>query len=511
VAQPRLGLGRALWLLLSLFFLRVIGQLFVTLGVGRGVLPPMEEWYSGLLPYRFLLPAQILILVVLGRVALDYTRGTGLAARPNRRLGSALLAFGSVYLGVMLLRYAIRMTLYPAERWTGGSVPIFLHWVLAAFLLLVGRDQWRRGIPFVRRRTWKSSLARWAGVLVVGVGVLFWVFLQLAPTLLATAVHARRSEYAVRVDRGVTMTTPDGVKLVAHVYRPMRLPRPPTILIRMALPSAPRPRFFADTIGRMWAERGYRTILQVTRGTPPSEGKFYPLSHERADGLATLAWLARDPQFDGRLGMWGGSSFGHTQWVLADQLDPGPRALFIWMAASDFRSMFHHAGAFSLESALFWAIRSRGEKDDPPDAATIDRGASGFPLVEADDRAVGDISFFNDWVLHREPHGYWQDIGEENRPRVLKAPVFLMAGWFDTFLPGQLRDFQRIRREAAPEVASESRLVIGPWSHAESETLADGFEPRNFRLESLAPTLDWFDRHLRRDRPSVNTPPLAIS
>ena len=46
---------------------------------------------------------------------------------------------------------------------------------------------------------------------------------------------------------------------------------------------------------------------------------FYPLRHERRDGLETLQRLARQPWFDGRLGMWGGSAFGHTQWVLADQ------------------------------------------------------------------------------------------------------------------------------------------------------------------------------------------------
>ena len=34
-------------------------------------------------------------------------------------------------------------------------------------------------------------------------------------------------------------------------------------------------------------------------------------------------------------------------------------------------------------------------------------------------------------------------------PAALRAPVLLMAGWFDPFLPGQLADFLRIRREAA--------------------------------------------------------------
>jgi hypothetical protein len=39
----------------------------------------------------------------------------------------------------MVIRYVIRMSLYPDQRWTGGSIPIFFHWVLASFILLVGR------------------------------------------------------------------------------------------------------------------------------------------------------------------------------------------------------------------------------------------------------------------------------------------------------------------------------------------------------------------------------------
>ncbi len=132
-----------LWLLLGLFCLRVGGQLLVAL-VPVSFLPPMEEWYSGLLPYGPLLVAQILIILLYGKVCLDFTRGRGYFVIPQRRLGIGLLVFGSLYLAAMILRYVIRMSLYPDERWTGGSIPIFFHWILASFLLLVGQYHWSR-------------------------------------------------------------------------------------------------------------------------------------------------------------------------------------------------------------------------------------------------------------------------------------------------------------------------------------------------------------------------------
>ena len=125
------------------------------------------------------------------------------------------------------------------------------------------------------------------------------------------------------------------------------------------------------------------------------------------------------------------------------------------------------------------------------------RGADGFPLRAADNRAAEDIPFFKDWVDHPERDQYWIEVDGEGRPERLQAPVLLMAGWYDPFLPTQLNDFLRIRRGARQDVASAARLVIGPWAHAETVTFPSGMTPRNYRFESLAPSVSWFDLHLR--------------
>jgi hypothetical protein len=74
-----------------------------------------------------------------------------------------------------------------------------------------------------------------------------------------------------------------------------------------------------------------------------------------------------------------------------------------------------------------------------------------------------------------------------------------MAGWYDPFLPSQLADFQQIQAEADRAIAQSTRLVIGPWVHAGTVTFPDGTTPRNYRLESIEPSLPWFDQHLRNE------------
>ena len=111
--------------------------------VGVSWLPPMDAWYSGLMPYPYLLPTQILIIALYSKVCLDFTRGDGFFVRPCRFFGQGVLIFGYLYLASMIVRYVIRMSLYPEARWFGGTIPIFFHWVLASFLIAFG--EYHRG------------------------------------------------------------------------------------------------------------------------------------------------------------------------------------------------------------------------------------------------------------------------------------------------------------------------------------------------------------------------------
>jgi hypothetical protein len=107
---------------------------------GATWLPPMERWQSGLLPYGVLLASQILIIALMTWIALDFTRGRGFFLRPRRFFAAPWLWFGWTYLAVMLVRYPVQMVLKP----DGPLIPIFFHWVLAAFVISVGLWHRRR-------------------------------------------------------------------------------------------------------------------------------------------------------------------------------------------------------------------------------------------------------------------------------------------------------------------------------------------------------------------------------
>ena len=280
-----------LLLLLMLFCLRVSGQLLVAL-YGVPFLPPMEEWFSGAIPYPELLACQILIIILYGKICIDFARGYGIFVTPSRAFGSFLLQFGTSYLSVMIIRYAIRMSLYPAERWTGGSIPIFFHWILASFLLVLGTYHWmhkRARQPNVEgawtapaeatgRTDSRVDLAQtvfvWSARTIISLGILAWASWQLLPTVLAYQHGLRPPQYAVREEHGVALITSDGIKLVADIYHPQHVRTTPTILVRIPLTKSLKNLLSANLMARIWAERGYTVVIQGTRGRFGSSGTF---------------------------------------------------------------------------------------------------------------------------------------------------------------------------------------------------------------------------------------------
>ncbi len=131
-----------LWLTTALFLTRVIGQILVGIYAPPS-LPAWPEWYSGLMPYPWLLLSQLLLLMFMAVVNVDHTRRSGCfyVNSESARAIWWLRLFATLYAGSMVIRYIIRMTLMPDQRWFGGTIPIWFHFVLAAWVALLTMER----------------------------------------------------------------------------------------------------------------------------------------------------------------------------------------------------------------------------------------------------------------------------------------------------------------------------------------------------------------------------------
>ncbi len=127
-----------LWSCVALFAARVIGQLEALL-VSPPWLPDMEAWFSGLLPYHALLPAQIAILMLMAVVAWNPRVRNGSFARSHPRAAQALRILAGIYFVVMVVRLGVNVIANGTDFWRAGAIPVAFHWVLALFVLVSGR------------------------------------------------------------------------------------------------------------------------------------------------------------------------------------------------------------------------------------------------------------------------------------------------------------------------------------------------------------------------------------
>ena len=122
--------------LLALFLARVIGQILAAT-VAPPWLPPMQRWYSGVMPYRYLLPTQIVFLVVMTVMTLSVARRSAPLGVGSPAVAAVIIWASYAYALGMVVRSA-RYVFTPLAR-RGVLIPIVFHFVLAAFLFTYGR------------------------------------------------------------------------------------------------------------------------------------------------------------------------------------------------------------------------------------------------------------------------------------------------------------------------------------------------------------------------------------
>lgn len=319
----------------------------------------------------------------------------------------------------------------------------------------------------------------------------------------------RAAEYKVKRDAQVAIPVNDSTILRADIYHPVKLETAPTILIRVPLDNNSQGRIKSKIFGHLWAKRGYNVIIQGVRGKFDSDGKHIPFENEREDGINTLKWLNQQSWHNGMTGMWGGSYFGYTQFVLFDQKELGLNCLFTHIASTSNFDMFHPNGSFALETALFWASRSHPEIDTPLPYEKLKPGYDVLNILEADNKVSENIPFYNDWASHTSKDAFWITIDGKNRMRQLEMPITIMGGWFDPYLTSQINDFEDLKKNSNENVRNESKLIIGPWGHAQTITMPDGYLDQPYREASLQNSLDWYDKYLAK-KEILETPPVKL-
>lgn len=305
------------------------------------------------------------------------------------------------------------------------------------------------------------------------------------------------------IERNVPVKTPDDAVVCALIVRPRNARGPLTTLLNYTIYASPRKNMQE---ARRTASNGYAAVEGLTRGKVCSPGPTVPMEHDGADAAALIDWIAQQPWSDGRVGTFGGSYEGFTQWSAAKRM---PKALKAMMPVVTFipgidepnpLGLFH-SGMYPYP---FYTTNSKTLDDaayfDPDhwDRLYQNWYVSGraYRDLEKMDGTANPV--FARWLEHPTYDAYWQSLTPQGSEFArIDIPVLATTGYYDG---GQMGVLHCMTEHTRFRPNAEHYLVIGPYDHLTGQRGTQGTEEiRGYELDPVAQVdlgdlrYEWFD------------------
>ena len=320
--------------------------------------------------------------------------------------------------------------------------------------------------------------------------------------------------YDVTFEHNAGAKMGDGVTLRADIYRPKADGKFPVLLER-----TPYDKTNSDDFGWRAAARGYVVVVQDVRGRFASEGDWYTFKNEINDGFDTVEWASALPYSDGKVGMFGGSYVGATQFLAAIAHPPHLAGIAPNVTASNYHDGWtYQGGAFEQWFNESWStglsqntlFRFAGKNSNAMNWKNV------LPLTDYPLDALPDLKslapYFQDWLAHPSYDDYWKQISIEDHYSQIQVPVFTIAAWYDIFQGGSLRNYELLKTQAGSEAArTGQKLLVEIGGHAGSgRKIGDVDFGPDAPYDLDGQVLDWYDVIFKGKPAAPDTKPVRI-
>jgi uncharacterized protein len=295
---------------------------------------------------------------------------------------------------------------------------------------------------------------------------------------LAAAPWQLPPKRAVRVVENEWISMQDGARLGARLWIPEDADRTPVPVVLEYIPYRKRDAYRGrdNRWGPQLAQYGIAYARVDVRGSGDSDGvivdEYAP--PELNDGVAVIAWLARQPWSNGSVGMRG-ISWGGINTLQVAALAPPELKAIMPMGCCDIRftdDAHYIGGALGLTN-FQWGVQFKSVMSAPPDPEIV-----GPRWAEMWRRRVDSTpAILAEWVSHQRYDAYWQRGSIAVDYKNIKCPVYVVDGWIDTYsnVIGRLLEHLTVPRKG----------LIGAWGHNYPDAVNPG------------PGLDWAYEEIR--------------
>jgi putative CocE/NonD family hydrolase len=289
---------------------------------------------------------------------------------------------------------------------------------------------------------------------------------------LTASLIAEDDERRYIINANVRVATPDGATVCALIVRPQHILARRPALLEFTIYADPTMNM---SEARRTASNGYVGVEGLTRGKGCSPDSPVPYEYDGADAAILIDWISKQEWSDGRVGMFGGSYNGFTQWAAVKHT---PRALKAIMP-----SVTNAPGIDApMEGNIFenfqysWPFYTTvGKEVDAASYSNQERWTglnrnwytSGGPYRSMDKLDGTPNPFFDRWVGHPDYDIYWQSmIPYKDEFARIDIPVLTTTGYYDG---GQIGALYYLTEHYRYNLRAEHYLLIGPYDHGQGQ------------------------------------------
>ncbi len=302
------------------------------------------------------------------------------------------------------------------------------------------------------------------------------------------------------VQDSVLIRTSNGGLISAIIVKRKDLRKKAPAILMFNIYSSPKNKSEAEDA----AYNGYIGIVANPRGKHLSPNEVSPFVYDAIDVNDVIDWISKHEWCDGRVGMYGGSYSGFTQWAAAKKLHPALKTIVPQASVCPGVDYPMINGVF-ISNSLSWIHYVTNNKrldiadfrnNNHWDSVYKSWYTSGKSFKNLDSFDGRPNKIFQEWNKHPSFDSYWQkSIPFKDEYKKINIPILSITGYYDGDLGGAIY-YKNQHDKYLPK--NNHYFLIGPFDHIGVQD-SPASEITNYTIDSIANlsiskvVFDWFD------------------
>ncbi|MGH2664735.1 CocE/NonD family hydrolase [Flavobacterium sp.] len=312
------------------------------------------------------------------------------------------------------------------------------------------------------------------------------------------------------IDNNIIITLPNGSTIAGTMVRNRTITEPQPVVMMYNIYASIELRLCKEI-----ANRGYVGFIANTRGKRLSNDPIEPYEHDGDDAYHIIDWVSKQTWCNGKIGMYGGSYLGFSQWSTVKKVHPALKTIVPQVsvgAGIDFPMQNGVFMSYALRWIHFVANNKLIDRDAFGNSSKWDaifteyfKKGSAFRSL---DRIEGKPSvLFQRWLDHPDYDAYWQNMTPQKEAfGQINIPILTTTGYYDDDQLGAMYYYKQYQKW---NKSDNYYLLIGPYDHGgaqghPSSQLGGHTIDEKANISITDVVFEWFDHILKEaKRPEI--------